>query len=384
MKHETKFSADDLPKNTARAGAGDVRKALAFASQVVMRRNTIPVLGLVRVDCRDGVMAFSGTDLDCEARAECAAETGNAPFSFLVDPRMLSKLARFCEGPLTMGVAGDLLTIKADDMTATVRQLCDIKDWPAMVGTPGEAFSFPGEVLAKALRGVVPCISTEETRYYLNGVYMHEKGAGLICVATDGHRLGKYETGAAWPVPHAILPAAPAKILRSIVDGKEISVRAVIQPAQPEKPALPIAIPGRPAFLAQFLFAGEGWSIRAKIIDGTFPDYTRVIPAETDSPDISVTLTHAALKRFPLSPFNSTAIKIDGDAGTMTVNTPDVGKFSMPCAGKGTAFGMNLRYLQEFTARAKTIRMEGSNGGNPFRILTDDPALLQVLMPMRV
>lgn len=173
MKHDPKFSADSLPANALRASAADMRKALALAAQVVERRNTIPVLGYVLVECGEGVATFTGTNLDIEARAEFPAETVPG-LKFLAPPGLLGQLTKFADGPVTLAVSGDnILTITADDLTATVRLICEPDEFPRMQIEAAGNFAVPADLLKRALGAALPCVSTEETRYYLNGVYMH-------------------------------------------------------------------------------------------------------------------------------------------------------------------------------------------------------------------
>lgn len=363
MKHDREWTST----TKATCLASELRTAVRTASGAVQRRNTVPILGAVLVRVSADEIAITGTDLDTEVRAIIPAENDGPDFAFTISPRLLGDLLCYADGAVTMQRDGDLIRIEADGVTAEVRELCPVTDWPAFRFERAGAVEIGEAILHKALSAVTMCISNEETRYYLNGVYMHDAGEGLITVATDGHRLSKYETGEAWGIPALILPLEAAKLLlarlRPSGDGT-----VSVQYTDGDAPRL--------------WFAGDGWRIRCKTIDGKFPDYTRVIPGPSDS--IEVTLTADALRRMPISR-SAYAIKIEPGNGRMSVcDVMAEAMVTMPVHGRGISFGMNGRYLRDFANYSGTIRVSGASSGDPFRILSDDPRLLQVLMPMRM
>lgn len=371
-----------------------MKRALAFASQATERRNTIPILGMVKVDFADDKVTITGTDLDVECEAEVEAITGSAqPFSFTMQPRLLTGLLRYAEGDVTIAKEGDIITITADDMTAQARELCPPEDWPALnMGNPcGLPVSVSEARLHKAMTAAMACVSTEVTRYYLNGVYMHDTGKGLICVATDGLRLAKYETSEGWGLPAAIFPRKSASILTAAIrkDGNaKIEATAFVVEQKPKREINRAGLPtgnliDQPA-LPRLAFKGDGWTIRSKTIDGTFPDYTRVIPPKQEAPGITATISAAAIRRFPPTGDRVTAVKIDPNGGAMSIQNCEGFSVKMPIQGKGPSMGFNLKYLAAFARSAGTIKLEAADPGSPARVLTDDPALLQILMPMRL
>lgn len=130
-------------------------------------------------------------------------------------------------------------------------------------------------------------------------------------------------------------------------------------------------------------FIGDGWELVTKCIDGTFPDYARVIPKPSDA--INFTVTANALRRFPRSGAKRTAIAIHPDAGIMEIDDRIEGvTVTMPITGKGGRVSFNLGYLKTFADLSGTIRCSGSGSMEAFTVLSEDPNLTQVLMPMRV
>lgn len=354
--------------NEVSIAPGELRRALAFASSVTERRNIIHVLGMVHLKIASPTSTVTGTDLDMEATAsfEIAALNGEA-FSFLISPRLLADIARHAEKLISISRDDDLITITADDMEVQVREVCKVDDWPnfTIPDKTGETVMAEA-ILHKAMRAAATSISTEETRYYLNGSLWHDAGDGkLTIVSTDGHRLTRYQTDQQWAgMPRVILPRKAHHILAGRL--KDGGNRAIKVEAQGD---------------LRMTFRDEAWELKSKMIDGTFPDYTRAIPEVSDN--ISFALTAAALRRFPTTGERSRAIKIDAGNGKMTHHDHEGITTTMPITGKGAAVGFNLEYLKSFANLSGTIRISGRDSGAPHRVTSEDPRLLQVLMPMR-
>jgi DNA polymerase-3 subunit beta len=308
---------------------------------------------------------------------------------------LIASILRYAEGRVEISAAKDLITIKADDLTAVFRGLIPPEDFPTMVADGFDAeksITFAEAALHKAMGPVLVCISTEETRYYLNGIYFapHPETKALRLVATDGHRLAVYDTDEAIDFGGAIVPRKTCHFLFSILSSSgnlpvRITPRVVLEkPAQSVlEAAVSGELPGIPR-VAAIQIETEDWRILAKTIDGTYPDYRRVMPPESDA--IAVTISDAALRRFPGSfeGNTTTCLKVYPDESYMEISRPDQITVRMPVQGRGPAFGVNIKYLRDFTRRAKTIRLEGDKPGDPLRVLTEDPRLTQVVMPMRV
>lgn len=369
-----------LPKATLHAA--DLKRAVNIASQVVERRNTIPIIGTIRITVSADAAMVRATNLDMEIFSYLDPIETTGVVDITIAPRLMASLLRWAEGEVTITTDKDMVTITIDDVEAQIRDMCrPATDWPDMIGPVSDQVSLSEAVLHKALTACIPCISTEQTRYYLNGVWLHQVD-GLACiVATDGHRLAKYQTQEPWPFAGQIIHTDTVKLLRRLIKpGGNGQILAMAAPDQSNSTE-PTLAPKSPANRVEF--RAEGWRLIAKTIDGKYPDYTRVIPMA--EPAITAVLTHHALRRFGETSERSRAISIDPITGRMTYQAYDGPKISMPVQATGKqSIGFNLRYLRDFTARAGTIRLETSGAGDPARVLTDDPALLQVLMPMRV
>jgi DNA polymerase-3 subunit beta len=362
--------------------ARELRNAVAMAGQIVERRSTIPILGTLRITATPDGASVRAADLDMEIFLQIAPVASSGKVDFTIAPRLMASLLRWADGEVTITTTKDLVTITVDDVDAQIRDLCHAEtDWPVLIGPTSDQATMTEAALHKALTACIPCISTEETRYYLNGIWLHPIGGKACAVATDGHRLARYQTQEPWPFPGQIIPRKAVTLLQRLTKpGGNGQIIAMATPDQTNSTE-PTLAPKQPSNRVEF--RGDGWRFISKTIDGTFPDYLRVIPQA--EPNITATLTHNALLRFGETNERRRAISIDPVKGRMSYTQTDGITITMPVQAKGDqAIGFNRAYLRGFTARAGTIRLESKGSGDPALILTDDPNLTQVLMPMRV
>lgn len=357
---------------TITANARELLSAVRFAGMAIERRNTIPVLGYALITVDGDGLTVAGTNLDQHAEKTIAVEADGAT-TFCAPPRLLDRFLTGLPGEVVVEVDHETIHLRADGCTMRIRKMQAVEDWPTMTflkSEPTATAKLSVALLAKALRLAAISISTEETRYYLNGIYMRSLDDKLTMVATDGHRLTKYECDVTWPLHSMIVPRGMISMLRVALSRN--------QNGGVDCKGYPTA-----SGAGAISFSGDNWNIHSKVIDGTFPDYTRVIPAVCD--DISVSMTRAALSRLQnVEGHQSTVTVINGDGGTMTVKSPDMGsEIVVPCSGRGPQFGVNLKYIKDFAMHFDVLRLEGKGKGDPFRVLTDDPALTWVIMPMR-
>lgn len=357
--------------------AGELKLALDAVKPAIYRRNTIPILGNVLF--RDG--AATATNLDLEITVKFSVNRFDG--SCTVPHRQLSELVKSLpfDLPIRLQDGGDhglLVFFKGGRYKLPTLPPADFPIWPdsdsAMdVATP--------DGLLVALAACEPFISTEETRYYLNGVCFSRgaDGEGLL-VATDGHRLIAYEYAhdieADLILPRMALPALFAQ-------------------GQPE------------AILAgekhmQFLIPGGG-RVRSKLIDGDYPDWRRVVPEA--SPD-TMRLTFnplemgTVLNRIEklIGRKNGSGVTISANAAGDVLVVTAAGMDMEECAERletGSATGwpgaserrcFNSRYLREICrlhCQADQISIIAADGSSPARIVPEKTRALSVLMPMR-
>jgi DNA polymerase III subunit beta len=359
-------------------------KALNHVQSVVERRNTIPILSNVLVQADKDRVKLTATDLDIEIVETVAAEahrTGAAtvPAHMLYD--IVRKLPDGAQLELDQGPDGSRVSIHAGRSRFALQALPP-EDYPDLSsGEFGNSFTLAAKDLKSLIEKTRFAISTEETRYYLNGIYLHQaRGEDMLrAVATDGHRLAQAQVA---------LPAGAAGMPGVIVPRK--TVLEVVKLLESGEGEVAVSLSS-----SKIRFAIGNLVLTSKLIDGTFPDYERVIPRNHDKVLIADTKSFAdAVDRVStISQEKSRAVKLSLSDGKMTlvVNNPDSGSAEEEIAvdydKDAIEIGFNSRYLLDVAQQisADTMRFEMQDAGSPTVVRDpDDAQALYVLMPMRV
>ena len=363
---------DAAPINAIRADVGTLRSAVNRVAQVIERRNCIPILSCLLIET-DGsnIMRITGTDLDNCLTVDVTLSAPAQADRIAIPAALLARILRGAERGEQVEIATEKtkgiireIRLTCGPLSVKVHEVCQPEDFPeAKIATGAGETSIPAETITTLIDSVSLCISTEETRYYPNGIYLHDIDGMLCGVATNGHQLARYSTVQPWPLPSVIMHKKTVKILRQMLAGGDITVH--------EYPALTIR--------------GDGWTLYAKMIDGTYPDYTRVIPTH-EKPGGTACLNAALFRRLPKgSGAFGHAAALDLKAGTITVTVPGEFDATMPIEASGDIrIGFNVHYLSAMTAAWGTIRLTCGGTGNAALIHSEDPNLLGVIMPMRV
>ena len=209
-------------------------RAVSQAQSVVERRNTIPILANVLIEAEGDQVSFRATDLDIEVVDKVNATVERAG-STTVNAVTLHEIVRKLPDGALVNLADDgatgRLTVEAGRSNFALATLPK-EDFPQMASSEYAAnFAAPAPVLRRLFDKSKFAISTEETRYYLNGVYMHvadgDGGKVLRCVATDGHRLARIDAdlpAGAEGMPGVIVPRKTVNELRKLLDDDEASI----------------------------------------------------------------------------------------------------------------------------------------------------------------
>jgi DNA polymerase-3 subunit beta len=360
--------------------------ALAHVHRVVERRNTIPILANVLIRAERGTLALKATDLDVEIVETVAGEVGPAGATTVPAHMFYDIVRKLPEGAqILLEGSGDraVLQLRSGRSRFTLQTLPD-SDFPDLAaGEMTHSFTLAAGDLKRLIERTQFAISTEETRYYLNGIYLHAAMSGaaptLRAVATDGHRLAQVEMplppGAA-DMPGVIVPRKTVGELRRLVEGNDAEVRIELS-------------------RSKIRFSFGAVVLTSKLIDGTFPDYARVIPLGNDK-ELVVDKTDfaAAVDRVStVASERGRAVKLSLSAGRMvlSVTNPDSGsateELEVDYAAEPLDIGFNSRYLLDITAQldgdAAVLRL--ADPGSPTLIQDrGDASALYVLMPMRV
>jgi DNA polymerase III subunit beta len=359
-------------------------KALNHVQSVVERRNTIPVLSNVLVQAKAGTVKLTATDLDIEIVETVVAETSRegaatVPAHMLYD--IVRKLPDGAQLQLEQGPDSSRVAVTAGRSRFALQAL-PAEDFPDLSsGEFGNTFSVPAAQLKFLIEKTRFAISTEETRYYLNGIYLHQakQSESLRAVATDGHRLAQAQVTlpkGADGMPGVIVPRKTVLEIVKLIEGEEGDVEVSLSSSKIR-------------FMAGHLV------LTSKLIDGTFPDYERVIPRNNSKMLVTNTKEFsAAVDRVStISLEKSRAVKLALQDGklSLVVNNPDSGsaeeELAVDYTQEALEIGFNSRYLMDVAGQitAETIRFEFQDAGSP--TLVKDPKdehSLYVLMPMRV
>lgn len=361
-------------------------RSLGHVQSVVERRNTIPVLSNVLLHAGNGELSLTATDMDVEI-IESVEATVATPGSATASAHTLYDIARKLPdgSQVELDASGGILTLRSGRSNFKLGTL-PVEDFPQMThGDLVHKFTLTAADLRTLIDRTKFAISTEETRYYLNGIYIHAaktKGGDvhtLRAVATDGHRLARVEIplpqGAAG-IPGVIIPRKTVLEVRKLLD----EVAGVVEIDLSE---------------TKIRFTIGDVVLTSKLIDGTFPDYERVIPSGNDKIlEVHAATFAAAVDRVAtISTEKSRAVKLTLGNGALTLSatSTDAGSASeeleIDYQSPQLEIGFNSRYLLDITSQIenKTARFILADGNSPTIVKdAEDEAALYVLMPMRV
>jgi DNA polymerase-3 subunit beta len=365
-------------------------KALAHVQSVVEKRNTIPILANVLIAVREGRLRLTATDMEIAIVEDAPASATRdgattAPAATLYE--IVRKLPEGAEVEFDYPSGEPQLKLRAGRFSTSLLVLPP-DDFPSMTaGALPHRFAVP----AQALRGLIDrtrfAISTEETRYYLNGIYLHaaeSEGAKVLRgVATDGHRLARVEEPlpeGADGMPGVIVPRKTVTELRKLLD--EVSGEVEV---------------GLSEMRVRFQLGAV--ELTSKLIDGTFPEYERVIPRENDK------VLKVGRKEFSDAVGRVAAISTERSRPVklslakhrleLTASSPEQGTAKEELDSDHVNYeatpleiGFQARYLNDITDQIPAegeVEFRFSDGAAP-TVMRDaaDPSALYVLMPMRV
>ena len=358
-------------------------KGLSHVQSVVERRNTIPILSNVLLEATaEGQLRLMATDLDLQINESIQAAV-DQPGSTTVSAHTLFDIARkLPEGAqVQLTAAEGRMTIVAGRARFSLGTL-PRDDFPVIAeGELPTQFEIPADTLKQIIDKTRFAISTEETRYYLNGIFLHVADDVLKAAATDGHRLARVTVArpdGAEGMPDVIVPRKCVAELRKLLDEVDGSVGVSLSGSK-------IRLDLGAAILT------------SKLIDGTFPEYDRVIPRGNDK-ILTVdkkAFAEAVARVAAISSERSRPVKLSlkQDSLTLTASSPDQGQAEEELDGGAVSYGstpieigFQARYLADITDQiADKVEFRFADGSAPTVVVdAAKPEALYVLMPMRV
>jgi len=356
-------------------------RPLGHVQSVVERRNTIPILANVVLRAEEGELSLTATDMDMDIATEvgCSVMTSGTT---TMSAHLLYDIARKLPDGAEVEIAvNDGYAMVSAGRSSFRLPTLPVEDFPAISSNELPVnFSLTAADMRDLIDATRFAISTEETRYYLNGIYIHKAESGELCaVATDGHRLAMTRqalpSGAA-QMPSIILPRKAVNELRKLLDDFDGDVLIGLSETR-----------------AEFRFGVV--RLTSKLIDGTFPDYTRVIPVGNDRiMQVDVSAFSAAVDRVStIASEKSRSVKMGLRSGVLTLSASNTDASSateeleVSYDGPEMEIGFNARYLLDIAGQVNSDMIEFAlaDQGSPSLVRAPgDEASLFVLMPMRV
>jgi DNA polymerase-3 subunit beta len=356
-------------------------KSLGHVQSVVERRNTIPILSNVLIEAReDGSLRLMATDLDLQVDESVPATVSQAGATTVSAHTLFDIVRKLPEGSqVEITAAEGKMQIIAGRSRFNLSTL-PRDDFPVIAeGELPTRFELPAATLRQIIEKTRFAISTEETRYYLMGIFLHVVEDQLRAAATDGHRLARVTVprpDGADGMPDVIVPRKCVQELFRLLEELEGTVEISLSPTKVR-------------------FGLGSAVLTSKLIDGTFPDYNRVIPTANDkllkldpksfSAGVDRVSTIASEKT------RAVKMSVDRDKVTLSVTSPENGlateELPADYGADGLEIGFNARYLLDILGEidGDTVEVHLADAAAPTLLRENDKSnALYVLMPMRV
>jgi DNA polymerase-3 subunit beta len=365
---------------------GDLLRALSHVTSVVERRTTIPILSNVLIRAAGEMLEFKATDLEREVIEQVPAQIAT-PGAITVPAHMLHDIVRKLPDGAQVELARDAERERVTLTSGQSRfalQTQPAEDFPDLAaGEMTHTFEVGASDLKRLIDKTRFAISTEETRYYLNGIFLHVATTGnqptLRAVATDGHRLAQVELprpSGSDGMPGVIIPRKTVNELHRLIEDGGATVTIGVSPAK-------------------IRFEAGTVTLTSKLIDGTFPDYGRVIPQSNDK-ELKVSnaeFMHAVDRVSTIASERGRAVKLNITNGklVLSVSNPEGGsateELDVDYSAAPLEIGFNARYLLDIAGQLEgdsaVLKLADPGAPTMVRDSADDSALY-VLMPMRV
>jgi DNA polymerase-3 subunit beta len=356
-------------------------KSLGHVQSVVERRNTIPILSNVLIEARDdGSLRLMATDLDLQVDESVPANVDQAGATTVSAHTLFDIVRKLPEGSqVEITAAEGKMQVIAGRSRFNLSTL-PRDDFPVIAeGDLPTRFELPAATLRQVIEKTRFAISSEETRYYLMGIFLHVVDDQLRAAATDGHRLARITVprpDGAEEMPDVIVPRKAIAELFKLLEELEGTVEISLSPTK--------------------IRFGLGSAIlTSKLIDGTFPDYNRVIPTGNDkllkldpksfSAGVDRVSTIASEKT------RAVKISVDRDKVTLSVTSPENGvateELAADYGADGIEIGFNAKYLLDILGEidGDVVEVHLADAAAPTLLRENDKSnALYVLMPMRV
>lgn len=352
--------------------------AMAAVSKSVEAKSTMPILSHVLLSVGRDTLRITGTNTDMEAAVSIPVNSASHGEFTLPASDLLNIVKAMPDGAeITIKKDGDRYSVSSGRSKYKLPSL-NAEDFPHFGTDKNTAtFTIKAEELARLINLTLFATSTDTTKYYLNGALFHVIDGNLAMVATDGHRMAVAKITApdgSKDMPDIIIPRPVLQMIQglSITGSFEIGVSET-----------------------KFTMQHGSFILRSKVIDGTFPDYTRLIPDDgpvslkTDAKELKATTARVAL----VAKEKTSAVRFSIAGGNCALSARGAdgceGEDVLPITDSvgDLEIGFNAKYMAEVCQACGdgTVSIFMRDGGAPVLMkLDDDPNVLFIVMPMRV
>ncbi len=367
----------------------DLLKALSHIHGIVEVRHTLPILSNIILEAKDDKLILSSTNLDIYCSDKIKAEvlkSGEVSVSAATFFEIIKRLPTGSEVLMIMEEGENEIRLTCGRSKFNLSTL-KTDDFPIISDNDlSTNFVLSADELIRIIDKTKFAVSNEETRYYLNGIFLHKAERNSIqflrAVATDGHRLAQYDI----PLPQGaeditgiIIPKKTIYELRKVLDDANGDVSVSLNENK-------------------IKFSFNDLKVVSKVIDGTFPDYTKVIPQKNDKNfKTNNSDLKNAIDRVSAVAANeeskSKAIKfcIENNSLSLSVESQSKGSanemIDVNYSGDKVDIGFNSKYIIDICNEVDgdEISISLSDSISPAIILDKtDENLFFVLMPMRI
>jgi len=356
-------------------------KPLQVVSGIVERRQTLPILANVLVRKDDDQVSFTATDLEIQIQTSAAIGAGRDAAATTVSARKLVDILRALpEADVALSLTGKKLTVQSGRSRFNLQTMA-ADEFPTVAAAEYTAdFELPAGTLKYLLAMVHFAMAAQDIRYYLNGMLLVVDGPTVRAVATDGHRLALCEV---------TKDGAASGRIEAIIPRKTIHELSRLLPDSPDEPV-------RVQMAAsQVKFSFGGIELISKLVEGKFPDYTKVIPAaNTRRFAVPRELLAAALQRAAiLTTDKFKGVRVVLGAGSLKINSTNSDQedaqeeLEVDYAGEALDIGFNVTYLLDVLANLKSEQVCFALGdalGSALITMPDSEKFKYVVMPMRI
>jgi DNA polymerase-3 subunit beta len=364
-----------------KAGRDALLKPLQVVSGIVERRQTLPILANVLLRKDGEQVSLTATDLEIQIQTQAAIGVGRDAAATTVSARKLVDILRALpEADVALSLAGKKLSVQSGRSRFNL-QTMSAEEYPAVAAADYTAdFQLPAGTLKYLLAMVHFAMAAQDIRYYLNGMLLVVDGQTVRAVATDGHRLALCEV---------VKDGGASGRIEAIIPRKTIHELARLLPDSPDEPV-------RVQMAAsQVKFSFGAIELVSKLVEGKFPDYTKVIPTgNTRQFTVGRELLASALQRAAiLTTDKFKGVRLVLGSGTLKINSTNSDQedaqeeLEIEYAGDGLDIGFNVTYLLDALANLRSEQVVCSLGdalGSALITMPDSDRFKYVVMPMRI